>query len=320
MLGSNRGGTTVNEAARLGAAIANVAMALLKKPGIALVGASIGVGAALPDSSKAALIPNGSDPSAYVNNATQLQGRLVNVTADYLGQLTVSSGVLLNSEYVLTAGHVAYSPPGTTGFSVSVNTSLNYVTTPGITDPVSKVTTYPGFDYTFNGPDISILKLQTPLSATQLTIAGSSIGEQLMMAGFGQQGTPATGLSPTNGSSEAWNVIVDSGNPNNVSDQYYNDGEFASLLNIPLNGRGAPGDSGGPVFDQSNNLVGIVVGGWGGTEAIGGTTYLDFGQPDVQQWIAANTVEVPEPGSLLIIGLSAGMFLLRRTKYMKASS
>ena len=312
-----RGGAVdaASEAARVAGAIATAAMSLLKKPGIALAGAAIGIGAGMPESSKAALIPDGASASAYINNANEMNGNLLWIESTYNGQNFYSSAVRINSGYALTAAHVA--PTGVAGLTLdAVGTGSNYLLNPGTVDPIASYVTYPGYDFTLNGPDISLIKLANPLPGAALNLGGSSVGEELSMAGFGQDGTPSTGLSPQNGDREAWNVIVDTILPGGVSYDYYKDGAFDSSIGIPLNAKGANGDSGGPVFDGSGNLVGIIDAGTTGNSAIGETVYLNLAQPQVQQWIQTNST-VPEPATLSLLALGISLTLARRYRRLR---
>jgi hypothetical protein len=68
------------------------------------------------------------------------------------------------------------------------------------------------------------------------------------------------------------------------------------------------------VFRNLGNTImidGEIVAGNGGVGSVGDTSFLNFSQPEIHQFIIDNST-VPEPGSLGILVIAGGAFALRR--------
>jgi hypothetical protein len=243
---------------------------------------------------RAVLEPDGSDDSAYRALGAQYAGKVLwyqFTRSD--GAVGYLSAVRLNEHFALTAAHAVFGSFGLVT-NIVVGTGTNYLTSPGtsVTCAVSNVLIYPGWNQTFNTPDIAIIKFDQPLPGENLAIASASVGETLSSAGFGRAGTPSSGLLPSDGNLRAFYAPVQSFTPGNVSGEYYWDLRFSPASGVALNGKGLGGDSGGPVFNASGNLVGISIAQWGNLDPIGGTDILKLTQADVYAWIQNNITPV----------------------------
>lgn len=315
-----------SETARLFSAVGVAACSILRRPAVGAAAAGISL-SAFASSSKGTLMTDGSNDAQYLslgNQATQGQGGLllslkVLVPGVGTGERDTSA-TFLNSQYVITAAHnlndlMIYNP------TIEVGTGNNYLTNPGTLVSVASVTFFPGYVYNgengpFNTPDLALLRLSQPLPGAAATIAPTTAGETLHAAGFGTAGTPSTGpITPPDGYARGFEAPEVVGVPGNVSPTYYFEGEFSPYTNVPLNGRGASGDSGGPCFDAAGELVGMNVAAWGGQSSIGGTDFLNLTEPDVNNWLSENAVATPEPGTFAIASVACGALLLRRRRH-----
>lgn len=257
---------------------------------------------AFANDARAVLEPNGSDDSAYQALGTQFQGKLLsfNVLVPGVGTgIRQASAAYFNSQYAITAAHnvqdlLQYNP------TYEIATGDNFLTNRGTVVPVSSVLIHPSYipGYPKNTIDLAIIHLATPLLGTVATIDSVTIGDSITTAGFGRTGTPSTGLNPVrDGQSRGWVSPVRQFTASDITDAYYFQTFFGSSSGVQLNGRGASGDSGGPAYDEDGNLVGLTVAESPPFDStVGLTYYLDLSQPDIHDWILANTVITELPG------------------------
>ena len=253
----------------------------------------------------------------------------------------IASGVLISSQWVLTAGHVTagndYNGGGISsmsftlynGSSSSQYTASNWYTHPGWGASNGDV---------YDGYDIALVRLSTPVTGfTPATLAPSSGPvEEGTIVGFGTTGTGDTGNTGAAGTKRAGNNMtdargdglsissniwfVDFDNPDDISSSSY--GNDAPL---DLEYLDAPGDSGGGLFVTRTGqtfLLGItsfVL----STDGSPNASYSDEGGfTDVtafNSWITT-TMTVPEPGTwlpsmLLVISVA----LTRRRRPVRKS-
>lgn len=274
-----------------------------------------------PPLAEAVLVPDGTNDAAYRALGTELAGQVLSLRVLVPGVGTGvrnTSATYLNSSYALTAAHnvfdlLQFNP------TYEVATGDNFNTNRETVVGISEVLIFPGYVDGFpkNTPDLAILKLSEQLPGSAAKIGPTVEGDLLRSAGFGRVGTPSTGLnSPQDGFSRGWDSRVDEFFAIDVSDTYYFKTFFGSSSGLSLNGRGTSGDSGGPAYNSSGELVGIAVAVTPNfPSSVGGTYYLDLVQPGVASWIAANTI-VPEPGTILsvILGLSLLTCRLRASR------
>ena len=275
--------------------------------------AVMAVGAGAPNRAEAALYADGTNSAQTLAFGAAFAGEALSFNLYVPGVGTgirQTSATFLNSRYAITSAHnivdlVQYNP------TMDVGDGTNFQTNRGNVMPISGYLIHPAYDGTANTPDIAIIQFATPFYASQNKVIGSAVpGDTTISAGFGAWGTPAIGLS-RDGGLRAWDARV-SDVLFNGSPTYYQSTRFGyDNIGLSLNGRGAGGDSGGPVFNQSGELVGISDFATVASDPIGATTYLKLSS--VEPWIAANA-PVPEPSSLGLLGVSVAALLLRRRR------
>jgi hypothetical protein len=300
-------------AARFATALWVAASTLAKKPAFTVAATALGIGA-IAETSKGALMPDGSNDAPYIALASQYAGQLVYFQeTSPSGQVGYGSAVRINSEWALTAGHNAIGPLGLDTFN-SVGNSPDF-NDPLLTVAVSGDVIDPQYDRTFESPDAALIHFSSALPGKDAVLGPApAVGSVVTSAGYGTYGTPSTGSHPEDGNSRGWNAPIVIGNPSDVSDTYYLSTDFDSVDNVPLNGKGLGGDSGGPVFDSLGDLVGINIAQQGNLDSIGTTVFLNLAESDTREWIENTTALVPEPGTLTLAGGAAIGLLLRRRR------
>ncbi len=231
------------------------------------------------------------------------------------------SGVLIHPEWVLTAGHnlVWWIDPVS---EVRFYTGTDI----GEADHIVCADAWfvhpdwiPGTQEGGTGVDLGLIHLSEPI--TDITCAEVFHGEDergtlLHMAGYGKYGWASTGPVDLDYLRRGWdNIAADFGGDPGfllVESQYWL-AEFGGVEgNLPLEGHGAPGDSGSGCFayiDGRYQLVGINAFAWGGfglgseTGAIRTSLYTD--------WV---DTYVPEPVAALLFAAAAPWILCRRRK------
>jgi hypothetical protein len=315
------GGQELSSAGRFFSTIGAITTAFLKKHVVAAAATAAGLGL-MGNTEKAngTLMHDGVAESGYRQIGEDMAGKAIwfgGHTAT--GAQLFGSAVRLNSEYGLTAAHNLTLSAGLATIT-QVGTGTNYLNNTGQTVGVDGVQIFPGFpaDGNFYTPDIAIIHFATPLPGEDLTLASAERNQVLWSAGYGKYGTPSTGLLARDGNIRGFEARVDSDGfvQLNISPDYYMSTDFGFLdSGLKYNGRGASGDSGGPVFDATGNLVGIQVAATVETDSLGQTAFLNLMQPEVHSWIVQNT-SVPEPSTvaLFVIGAgSAGLMLRQRS-------
>ncbi len=220
------------------------------------------------------------------------------------------SGVLLGPNWGITAAHTFDS-----GTSWTVGNGSNFITDPGMTRTVTSFVPHPlsvpgGF--VGNEVDLAVFFLDAPLPGTYPSIGSSVLNELLSYNGFGRPATPGTGNLPVDGQRRLFQTNAEQFGsvPGGISTDYVIGGFYptGSLGYLPLGGAGTSGGSGSGVYNQSGELVAMLVAGSGSPDYLASTISLrlDLYEP----WI--NTV-VPSPGTatLLVMG---GMFAVRRRR------
>ena len=223
---------------------------------------------------QAQLEPDGANDSNYVALGNQYVAQTVWVqgisiaTGNHVG----ASGILLDPYDVIVAAHFAAGVSFT-----DVGSGPNQLISPGTTSAVLDNIVYPGYvnNGQFNSPDLAIVHLAAPIGTTNLHFGSIDPGDLVVITGFGFHGTPSGGIS-YDGELRGWTGPIDnSGLPRNVSVVYYDNVNWSNDSDLPGSVMG--GSSGGGVYDDSGNLVGMIEAQYGGTGPDGGQQFLDFG-------------------------------------------
>lgn len=239
------------------------------------------------------------------------------------GQAT-GSGVPITSRWVLTAGHVVRSSGGTVqnpltthfrlgSFSSGTNFSIDQIV-PHPTDDIALVhttTNLPGF----YGVNLNVVANQTPLEVIGYGLTAtynSSTGQWTSTSG--SYGTRRRGPNVV---SNSFDVGVNSGfNRWRMMYRYDFDGNGVDTMGDggPVAGGdalGFSGDSGCPIFANSE-VIGLHVGRF--TSSIQfGTVGAAVQLPFYSQFIQSTT-GVPEPATMIAIGMGVSALALRRRK------
>jgi len=262
---------------------------------------------ALP--ARAVLEPDGANDAAYQNAAINFGPNLAKVSLLYQGNTYITSGVIISSNWVVTAAHNGYDSQGNP-YTTIVGISQGVV--PNTLRPIEGTWLYPGYNGSGNTVDLMLVRLSAPVNAPALIFGAATTGSIVTSAGFGSYGTVSGGLNTGDGIARAWQATVDANTYGGYSSSYYQSTDFNYRLNgVSLNGRGANGDSGGPVFNSQGQLVGINIAGGG--SPIGSTEYLMLSQPDVYAWIQ-NTITPVEPQVLSLAREGADVRLVWQGK------
>jgi secreted trypsin-like serine protease len=200
------------------------------------------------------------DDSQYINLANQPQFAAV---GKVFGAGAGSGTVIANGWWVLTAAHVVFGVPvSSVSFQIGAATYN-----------AQNVYIYPGYSGITH--DIALIELNAPVAGVtpaQIYTGTNEIGKNGHSVGYGFGGTGTTGfINNTYGTKRAMQNVIDliilpdgTINPNGtilLSDFDSPDGTNNSLgpwgssaTPLGLEGMGAPGDSGGPVFIEVGGI------------------------------------------------------------------
>jgi hypothetical protein len=271
------------------------------------------------------------DDSQYINLANQPQFAAVGKV--FTSTSAGSGTVIANGWWVLTAAHVvAGAPVSSISFQIgaSTYTAQNVFIHPG----------YPG------GPlptaDIALIELSAPVAGVtpaQIYTGTNEIGKHGHSVGYGLTGTGITGfITNTYGTKRAMRNVIDliilpngASDPNGtilLSDFDSPDGTNNSLGSgssptpLDLEGMGAPGDSGGPVFIEEGGVwyiagVHSFIGDPGPPAGNGqaDARYGDIlGSTRVSSYAGWINSVVPEPASMTALAIGLIGLLARRRR------
>lgn len=182
----------------------------------------------------------------------------------------VASGTLIDSQWVLTAGHCVVDEPGVpagTTWSFEIGSQVITVPRANVFVPVEYLTS--GFD---NGFDVALLRLPTPIRGipfAALSAAEDELGKVITTVGYGTTGNGSTGNVQAAGTRRGGQKVVDAffasiavpgfnrpptaiGSTRTLLYDFDNPSRTSSTLGsaIPLQAEycAAPGDSGGGAF------------------------------------------------------------------------
>ena len=239
------------------------------------------------------------------------------------------SGVLIDANYVLTAGHVLFDEPNLQW------ESLRFFNNPDVLGgdlndfiEIDLTVPFPGFTGSEagggTGNDIGLARLSSPINnvAAATLFDGPDnglVGAEFITAGYGNPGVFGN-VGAFDGIRRGGRNTIDSAGASfgvsTVEEQFFvADLDLSSSDNpLPLEWAGSQNDSGSPWFVDVNGeyqIVGITNGGLvGNTQTFGIRTalYNDF----INETIQANSV--PEPGAMGLLTLGLMGIAMRRRK------
>ena len=221
----------------------------------------------------------------------------------------VASGVYLGNGWVLTAGHAAAH-----GGALTFGTGSNFNSNPGTIYSPSQTIMHPSYSNGGNH-DLALLYYSTLNLNSTVTFAVNkpAAGSDVWLAGYGTTGTPA-GYTTQDGFIRAGTSRMSSGfglEGEGFSSVFFGAADMRPNTR-PNDIRGYLGDSGGGVFTQSGDLLGLMIAA--SLPSIGRSTYfLDLTNSENRSWIQSNVTAVPEPSSILILGATSTVaYALRR--------
>ena len=264
--------------------------------------------------SVACLRPDGSNDEDYIAAGAAMQGKLVSGRVWYssktndviIGSYNLSA-TYYNERCVLTAAHNLLTNPNSNYKVVycEIGTGPNNQTNRGTIVPSFKYLIHPGLNTSDSGAgtDLAIICLAASLPGTNATIGSASGGQVVNHGGFGVTATPSTPMT-NDGNARGWRAAIDNFVDDRYSPTYYAQTRFNQV--ITMNGKGLSGDSGGPVYNDAGELIGLNKAQIGGMASSGVTIFLKLAQPAVFDWLQQNTTNLaPNPPSLALNGVGA---------------
>ena len=271
------------------------------------------------------------DDDQYTGLANQPQFAAVGKV--FAGTRAGSGTVIANGWWVLTAAHVV---AGASSISFQIGAST-YTAQNVFIHP-----SYPGSGF-FPTADIALIELNAPVAGVtpaQIYTGTNEIGKQGHSVGYGLTGTGITGyISNTYGTKRAMRNIIDliifpngtiSPNGTILLSDFDSPGEANNGLAdagsdptpLDLEGIGAPGDSGGPVFIEEGGVwyiagVHSFIGDPGPPAGNGqaDARYGDIlGSTRVSSYAGWINSVVPEPASMTALALGLIGLLARRRR------
>lgn len=211
------------------------------------------------------------------------------------------SMVFVNPYTAIATAHQFSSSLGANQ-TYSVHTGSNYNS--GITYNPAEIFLHPN-----SSIDFAVIKFDVPVPIANDIVFGQSRpgdNESVWLSGYGESGTRATGYLPQDGFLRAGESRANFDAPLlGGSSLLYQNALFTNSLLRPTHLRLANGDSGGGVFNQNGQLVGL---GWASSTSINGSTsaFLNVLAPEVQGFLDSHITAVPEPSSLALSFIALG--------------
>lgn len=220
------------------------------------------------------------------NNAWPWMVALVSGPDNYSDQFC--GGVLIDSQWVLTAAHCVDEPP----FEVLIGIN-NLNQSSGDRHSVSRVYIHPEY-FNSNGlivPDVALIKLDSSTTRQSIPLATTAPLEGVMATAIGWGATNPNGGDYPYNLLQAEIPIVSQSECNRVYDNILS--QYEICAGFARGGTGTcQGDSGGPLMVQNQGkweLVGITSWGRGCAEAEAYDVYVDIAS--INEWIIWNKKE-----------------------------
>jgi secreted trypsin-like serine protease len=285
-------------------------------------------------------------PSAFALVGGSIDTNLATSPWAGVGAITINggvySGVLIDSQHVLTAAHVVNGQAGTPG---NVSFTLNAGDLTQVLGAAA-ITVYPGFTGTSPGADgvwhddLAIITLAAPVAGAVPTYGlygGSLSGQTITLVGYGGGGDGVNGVTSSanasvkrvgqnrvdlllvdddGGSSDEVFVFDFDGSTKNTN--YFGNGNqpLNQTLGATIEAQYAGGDSGSPVFVDDNGVWKIAgIGTFNGSTDLSSGSNVLFGSigggtivAPYQTWIESTVAApVPEPRTWLMMLVGMGL-------------
>lgn len=216
--------------------------------------------------------------------------------------------------YILSAAH-------TTGYPfqsvLSAGYGADYRTPQGTLNGLSLVERSSNFnpgDPNSNAGDWQVFYTSDTIPTVTLAPVNSIVdGDIAVGVGYGTVSSPSDGrIDALTGNRIGWRALTLDAAPLDYEQGTHFSLSFNAGSGIPYTGAGNNGDSGGPIFNSLNQLIGLTVGTVGGyNDSSRYTVALDLTEPWTREADFARytmTASVPEPGSTALftsMGLAA---------------
>jgi hypothetical protein len=292
----------------------------LSKIGVAALAAWMAVTASATNVD-ASVIPSSSMDPTFVANGSNQSGFILSL------QATTAAGIEKVSAFEIDSTHVGTAAHNLVGATTSVDAStIRIGTSPNFNDPSEGVvvgaTSYvidPDYvrgSSAASTPDLAVITLATPLPDMHavISLTAPAVNQMVEYGGYGFS-TPVNGTPTQDGNSRAWFMPTEDSAAGGANNLYYDSGVFSPAFYSQMNANALGGDSGGPVFNSSSGVItiyGELVAQDGGTGSSGDSTFLNFAEPDVHNFIISS---VPEPGTgSIVLACVVGAALMRRSR------
>jgi hypothetical protein len=228
----------------------------------------------------------------------------------------IGSGTVISGNCVLGAGHSALFNNGAKFEKYAMITGNHLLNDYWGIYYTSKVDVIPGYTGSIADPDMAIWTFDQTITGVPLAtlFRGSDtalLGSVVDLVGFGKYGYPSTGSIALDGAKRGCQQLLFE-----LGDGAYGAGpdQLISAFGIPggsmylhLGGTGAYGDSGGGMF-VGGQQVGVLDYGLGSSYPYAGATSVS----QHAAWI--DSIVVPEPSTLVMLGAAASAFLVYRRR------
>lgn len=215
------------------------------------------------------------------------------------GLLRTCTGIAVTESKVLTAANCVYAGGDIRAESIKIynKTEINNIEQEVAISESNEFAVKLGFQPPQNGlnggslesgpDDIAVIKLERSISTKSITISNDAVqpGDEVKLVGYGLTSAESASESTSNTSAafqrnQATNSVDEVGN-----------GMFSVSAQDISNSSGVTGngDAGSPIFNASNQLIGIAVGGgYISSSSQYVSAYVDTTRQDVQDFISGN--------------------------------